>query len=225
MSLLLALVFGLVSGQVKAQVDIGFRSGPTFNNISQTNTLDAITPDFDYLIGFSGAVYAEVPISNELSFQAELAYAQKGFSLRQATDVDLFGVALPIGVTADSRFSYLDLPLLLKASFGSESVKAFVMAGPSLGYALNGRLKTRSNGLLDINISNSEINLDAINYERFEVSGVVGAGLSFDAGFGQITLDGRFQQGFTELYDIPLLSERVKNKGFAINAGVAIPIN
>ena len=73
-----------------------------------------------------------------------------------------------------------------------------------------------------MNLKDDEGN--AINYERFEFSGVVGAGIQIDAGFGNITIDGRFQQGITELYDIPLVSERVRNRGFAINAGVSIPL-
>lgn len=222
---LLALCLTVVTSSSFAQTTFGVRGGATFNNIYQTETLDALTPEIDYLVGFSSAVYAEVPITNALSFQPEFGYTQKGFSIRQDADADLFGVNLPIGVRANSRFDYLEAPLLLKGKFGNETVKGFVMAGPALGYATGGNLKTTSTGILEIDLMNTSIDLDAINYERFEFSGVVGAGVSFDAGFGTITLDGRFQQGFTELYDIPLVAERVKNQGFAINAGVGIPLN
>ena len=215
----------LVVGLMQAQIDIGFRSGPTFNTIYQSQSLDAVTPDLDYLIGFSGGVYADIPLSSQLSFQPELAYSQKGFSLAQGADIDLFGAPLPIGVRADTRFDYLDLPLLIKAKFGSDNFKAFVMGGPSIGYALNGRVKTRATAFLNTDITNTSIDLDAINYNRFEVAGVVGAGVEFDANFGKISLDGRFNQGFTQLYDIPLVGENVKNRGFAVNAGIAIPLN
>lgn len=215
----------LFSFQIQAQsTNFGVRGGSTFNTISQTEVVDAITPDVDYLVGFSGAVYAEVPIGKTFAFQPELAFTQKGFSLAQGADIDLFGTALPVGVRANSRFNYLEAPLLMKAKFGSEQVKGFIMAGPALGYALNGRVWTRSTGLLEFQLSDNSIDLDAINYERFEVSGVVGAGIQINAGFGDITIDGRFQQGITELYDIPLVSERVRNRGFAINAGVSIPL-
>ena len=222
---LLTLCLTLVTSTSFAQTTYGVRGGVTFNNIYQTKTLDNLTPDIDYLVGFTSAVYAEIPLVNGLSFQPELAYNQKGFSIRQDADTELFGVELPIGVRANSRFDYLETPLLLKGKFGNEKVKGFVMAGPALGYATGGNLKTTSTGILEIDLTNTSIDLDVINYERFEFSAVVGAGVSFDAGFGNITLDGRFQQGFTELYDIPLVAERVKNQGFAINAGIAIPLN
>lgn len=215
----------IVTVQINAQsTTFGVRGGTTFNTISQTEVIGAITPDIDYLVGFSGAVYAEVPLGQTVVFQPELAFTQKGFSLAQGADIDLFGAALPVGVRANTRFNYLEAPLLMKAKFGSEQVKAFVMAGPTLGYAMNGRVRTQSSGILEFQISDNSIDLDAINYERFEFSGVVGAGVQIDAGFGNITIDGRFQQGITELYDIPLVSERVRNRGFAINAGISIPL-
>lgn len=226
MQYLIAAFLVVFSCQVNAQsTTFGLRGGTTFNTISQTQLVDAVTPDFDYLIGFSGAVFAEVPIGQTFAFQPELAFSQKGFSLAQGTDIDLFGASLPVGVRANTQFNYLEAPLLMKAKFGSEQVKAFVMAGPALGYAMNGRVRTQSSGILEFQLSDNKIDLDAINYERFEFSGVVGAGVQIDAGFGNITLDGRFQQGITELYDIPLVSERVRNRGFAINAGVSIPLN
>jgi hypothetical protein len=221
----LALSFLFLSTHISAQTIYGLRAGATFNTISQTDVIDAVTPDIDYLVGFSGAFFAEVPITNGLSFQPELAFSQKGFSIRQDADAELFGFDLPIGVRANSRFDYLETPLLLKGKFGNEKVKGFVMAGPALGYATGGNLRTRSTGFIEFDLLNTSIDLDAINYERFEVSGIVGAGLSIDAGFGHIILDARFQQGFTELYDIPLVAERVRNQGFGVNAGVAIPLN
>jgi len=222
----LILIFGvLLSLQAQAQITFGVRGGTTFNTISQTEVLDAVTPDLDYLVGFSGAIYTNIPVADNISFQPELAYSQKGFALSQGADIDLFGAPLPLGVVANSHFNYLDIPLLFKASFGQDALQGFVMAGPAVGYALSGRLKTKANGLLDLNLTNTEINLDAINYERFEFSGVVGAGMSYQTGFGAVSLDGRFQQGFTELYDIPLVAEKVKNKGFAINLGLNFNIN
>lgn len=219
-----ALSLCLLTNSSFAQTSYGIHAGATFNRISQTEVIDALTPDIDYLIGFRGAFFAEVPITNGLSFQPELAFSQKGFSIRQEADAELFGIALPVGVRVNSRFDYLETPLLLKGRFGNEKVQGFVMAGPALGYAVNGNLRTRSTGFLEIQLLNTSIDLDAINYERFEVSGVFGAGLSVDVGFGYLNLDARFQQGFTELYDIPLVAERVKNQGFALNAGVAIPL-
>lgn len=221
----LALGLSLLTTSSFAQTTYGVRSGATFSNISQTDVIDAVTPDIDYLAGFTGAFFAEIPIVKGLSFQPELAYSQKGFSLRQDANAELFGIELPIGVRANSRFDYLETPLLLKGIFGKEKVKGFIMAGPALGYASGGNLKTFSTGFLEIELLNTSIDLDAINYQRFEVSGIVGAGLSIAAGFGNIMLDARFQQGFTELYDIPLVAERVRNQGFAVNVGVAIPLD
>lgn len=221
MRLLFGLILLALATTAQAQIQLGVRGGTTINNISQTETLDAVSPDFDELVGFTAAAYLNVPIGAQFAFQPELAYTQKGFSLSQGADIELFGAPLPVGVVARSRFDYLEAPLLFQATLGDQQLQAYVQAGPALGYALGGRLKTQATGLLDIDLTNTEIDLDAINYERFEVSGIVGAGLKYRTGFGAVSLDGRYQQGFTELYDIPLVSERVRNRGFAVNLGVS----
>ncbi len=215
----------LTTTALQAQVAVGLRGGVNFGSVDQTDLLNELTPEFESITGLTAGIYAELPLGRQLAFRPELAFTQKGFGLSQEVGVDLFEVPLPVGVRAQSVFDYLELPLLMKVSFGEQAIKAYLTAGPSVGYALGGRLKTRSTGLLELDLINTSINLDAVNYERFELAGIVGGGLSFETGPGTIILEGRYQHGFTELYDIPLVSERIRNRGYAINVGYNIPLN
>lgn len=224
-SILFVLGLSLLTSAAIGQTTYGLRLGSTFSHISQTDLIDAVTPEVSYLTGFTGAVFAEVPISSGFSFRPELAYSQKGFSLRQQTAAELFGQQLPIGVRADSRFDYLETPLLLKSRFGKAKVQGFVLAGPGLGYATGGQLRTRSTGILEVDLLNTAIDLDAINYERFELSGIAGGGVQINTRWGHLMLEARYQHGFTELYDIPMVAERVRNQGFNLGASLAIPLH
>jgi len=210
---------------LSAQTSIGTRAGVFFANVRTTDLLDNVSDEFNDLTAYSVALTAKVPLSTTLSFQPELAFTQKGFSTLQQTDVTLFDVPLPVGVEVDTRFGYLETPLLLRADFGNQEISGYVVGGPSLGYAVDGQLQTRTAGLIEFDVLDQDIDLDAIGYNRFEFSGVIGAGVSYDAGFGDIFVEGRYQHGFTELYDIPVLSETVKNRGIGINAGISIPVN
>lgn len=220
-----AFLLTLSVQQLVAQSSVGIRGGVNISNINQSDVVDAVTPELDNLTAFSIAGFMEFPLTSAITFQPELAYTVKGFSLAQGADIDLFGAPLPVGVTAKTSFDYLELPLLMKARFGNEQAEFFLLAGPSVGYALGGQVKTQATGLLDLNLTKTNVNLDAINYKRFEFAGIVGAGFAFDAGFGKFIIDGRYQHGFTQLYDIPLVGENVTNRGFAVNAGFAFPIN
>lgn len=216
---------GITLAATAQRTEYGLRGGVTFNNVRTTDLLDAVAPEFDDLIGYQATAFATIPVAGALSFQPEITVARKGFSFRDGTDVNLFGLPLPVGVRADTRFSYLEAPLLGKISFGNDLVEGFIVAGPAFGYATGGEVKTRTTGLVELDLTSIDIDLDAIGYNRFEVSGIIGAGMAIQAGAGKVHLDGRYQHGFTELYDIPLVTEGVRNRGFIVSAGYAIPLN
>ncbi len=219
---LFAFIFSAFA--LQAQVSIGLRGGYQLSDIRATDGLDALAPDFKSIDAFNIGAVLEVPLGYGFSFQPELAYSRKGFRVEEDFAVDLFDIPVPVGVEAISRFDYLEAPLLMKYKFGEGRTQAYLAAGPSFGYALDGQLITRANALLDIEVGNSDIDLDAINYERFEVAGTVAGGLSFATSFGQLFLDARYHHGFTQLYDIPVMDERARNRNFGVSAGFMLPL-
>ncbi|GJM35605.1 MAG: hypothetical protein DHS20C18_46060 [Saprospiraceae bacterium] len=215
----------VIAASLQAQVSVGLKSGLNWANVSTTEALGSITPDFKSLDEFNFGIVAEVGITDYFAVQPELNFVKKGFALNEGLDAELFGVNIPLGVMAESRFNYVEVPVLAKLKVGSDRVKAYAVAGPTFGYATSGKIDTKAKVLVEIPLGSIPINLDNINYERFEVGAVVGAGVSIDTGFGQLFADARYSHGFTELYDIPLVNEKVKNQGFGINLGFMVPIN
>ncbi|MCB9265456.1 MAG: PorT family protein [Lewinellaceae bacterium] len=216
--------FTVFTFAAQAQVSLGLRGGYQMANINATKGLDALAPDFKTIDAFSIGAVMEVPLGYGFNFQPELAYSRKGFSIQESTALDLFNIPVPVGVEALSRFDYLEAPLLMKYKFGDGRVNAYIAAGPTFGYALDGQLITRANALVDIKLIDTDIDLNAINYERFEVAGTVAGGLSFYTPFGQLFLDARYNHGFTQVYDIPVVDEKARNKSFGINVGFMVPI-
>lgn len=221
----LLLLTGLMAvSSLNAQVFLGFRTGYHKANVHITEGLDNLTPDFQSIDAYSFAAVMEVPLGYGFHFQPELAYTRKGFRLNEGFDLELFNFPIPLNVEAASRFNYLEAPLLLKYKVGDGKVKAYFMGGPNVSYATSGRLITRTNSFIDIKLLDTEIDLDAIDYERLEFSAIAGAGLSIEAGRLQLFADARYQHGFTELYDIPVVEERIRNKSFGVNVGMMIPL-
>ncbi|MFN7120141.1 MAG: porin family protein [Saprospiraceae bacterium] len=208
-----------------AQLSLGLRGGLNVGNVYTTDGLDAVTPDFQSINGPTVAGVLEYGFSKNFALQTELGITRKGFKFGLDRDINLFNIPVPVGATAESRFNYLEVPLLAKIKFGDETVHGYVTAGPTFGYATSGRLITRADALFEFKVSDTDINLDAINYERFEVGGAVGAGIGFNTGFGQLFADARYTRGFTELYDIPVFDERIRNQGFALSVGFLVPLS
>lgn len=217
--------FFVFTANTFAQVSLGVRGGVNWANIHATQTLDNIIPNFKSIDNYNFGIVAEIAITDQFAFQPELGFTKKGFGVNEGLDVPLFGVDIPLGLTAESQFSYVEVPLLGKYKFGTEGLSAYLMAGPTVGVATSGRLVTKADVFVtEINLTNTPINLDAIDYQRLEIGGTLGAGVAVHTGFGQIFADARYSRGFTQLYDIPLVNERVSNSGFGVNVGVMMPI-
>lgn len=221
-SLLFAVL--MITLQLSAQVRWGVKGGYQRSSVYLTEGLSELTPDFRVIDAMSLGVVAELPLAPQISFQPELNYTTKGFAIREDIGLELFDVPLPVGVKAESRFRYLDMPLLVRLNFGEGPLQAYALAGPGVGFAFDGKLETKASALVDIQLFQTDINLDDINYQRFEVSGVIGGGFSYDTSVGKFFVDARYQHGFTGLYDFPVVEERIRNKGFGLSAGVILPL-
>ena len=152
---------------------------------------DAIDPD--NRVAPNVALVWEYPFAPKLSFHGELGYSGKGGSLK-AEGTDPFGNPTQIG-TIDWHFDYLELPLLFRGRFGSVGkVVPFFELGPSIGFALAGKIESDPNlfGTVDVRDDMKTVDL----------GWAAGAGLEFPAGPGRIGVEARFTRGFSDLYDI-----------------------
>lgn len=221
---LLFVLFALTSTVASAQFSLGLRAGFNWANISESQAIDNLTPDFKYIDNYNYALVAEIPVTENIAFQPELALIKKGFALNEGLDINLLGIDIPLGASAESRFSYVEVPLLAKFKTGGEYISAYAIAGPTVGYATGGKLVTKANVLIEFDIAETDIDLDAVDMNRFELGGVVGAGLALNIGSGQAFVDARYQMGFTPVHDLSVLDERVTNTGFGVNVGFMVPI-
>jgi hypothetical protein len=65
--------------------------------------------------------------------------------------------------------------------------------------------------------------MNAIGYQRFELSGIAGAGISLKAGAGEIMIEGRYQHGISRLLNVPVVQANVRNQGVSVSLGYTLP--
>lgn len=188
-------------------------SAPAFNG----------TLDFKKMTNTNFGLVAQIGLTDNFSIQPELNYVQKGFRIQESKDLTLFEVPLPVGVSAVTAIKYIDVPLLAKYKFRAAGASGYVFAGPSVGYALNGNLETHAQVIIDIKVASTPINLDNVNYKRFELGGVVGAGFEVPIGNAKLFAEGRYTHGFNEVYEVPIIGAKVKNQGFGVSTGFTVP--
>lgn len=217
---LVIALLGFASQSVFAQLSIGVKGGANWANFYTTEVLGDITPDLKNIDEFHFGVVGELGITKHFAVQSEVNFIKKGVKIKEGFNANVFNVAVPLGVTSEARFSYVEVPLLAKVKFGNGPLQAYAIAGPTFGYATSGKLDNTANVLVELNVGTVNLDLNQINYERFEVGAAAGLGGTLKLGGVQIFADARYQVGFTELYDIPVVEEKVKNKGLALSAGV-----
>jgi len=189
---LIYIILALPAG-LSAQSTIGIRAGVISSKFDVQN--GDIAEDYESKLGADIALVADFPIGI-FSISPEFHWMQKGAKLQ-----DLDG---SVG-DASRTFNYLEIPLLAKLNFGKK-VGFFFLAGPSVGYLLNGTDK-------DEDGQTNDIDLDF--YKRMEYGLHAGGGISI----GLIRLDIRYIYGLTNVFDD---DSEVEIMNTSIGAGLSL---
>jgi opacity protein-like surface antigen len=228
--ILLSLVaftsFGMAA---QAQVTIIPKAGVTFSNIAfkENQEGQGSTTGLVLGAGFNFALDQDA----FFSIQPEILYTQKGFRTKTFNN-------------ADSRerqytLNYLEVPVLAKIAFGSETIKGYVNAGPSLGFGLGGkRLKTDlNNGVAKTEEISVQFGKEPESYtgkdefidNRMDFGLQFGGGVGIKLGPGSLLLDMRYGLGMSNLIDADPNqttsdANKSQNRVIALSLGYAIPL-
>ncbi len=202
-----------------AQFSAGVKSSVQFSTVG----VDGVNTSFvekGMNEGFDISIFGTIPVTDNFSFQPELSYNEKGFEVGQGFDINLFNVNLPIGVSAVTEIKYMQAPLLGRYEISGHKGGVYFLAGPSVALATRGNLRTKLNSIIDINLTNTELDITNENYNRFEFGGQVGTGAFLHIGDAKLFAEVKYHHGFTDLLADPILDIRLKNRAFGIGAGL-----
>ncbi|WP_181305679.1 porin family protein [Rufibacter sp. XAAS-G3-1] len=231
---LLLLYLALTIGGATAQATLIPKAGLSFSDYKLVNTFGNKTKKFNEP-GIMAGVALNQPFSKLpwLSVQPELIYMQKKY-----TSQSYFTIPYP--VEADVWFhktsrtlTYVEIPILVKATLTKGKWLGYGNAGPAIGYAVAGKHTS----------GNLEENTDFTHSNRLELSAQAGLGLGRAIGRGTLFLDARYSLGLTPLHkahtttinitlpeeepfvaDIPLEADH-KSRVLSFSVGYAFPLN
>lgn len=213
----------LVAQTTLAQVQVGFRGGANFGFASKPDFLGSLTPSLLPAAGPTGAIFLDIPLSDRVSFRPEVAYVQKGFAVKEGFNLNLGAFDLPV----DARISYqsntIEVPLLAKINLTDGAIQPYIIAGPAVSYAVDGRVRTRATALVTTRPFDVDVNYGGM-LNRWDVGAVGGLGFAMDAGAGKFFIEGRYTQGFSRQVQLPVVNVSVRNRGVAVSMGYSFPI-
>jgi hypothetical protein len=184
------------SGAAAQNVRFGVKAGPSYTKFRGVDPAQLSSASNAYRLGFHAGVLAEVKVTDTFSIQPELLYSQKGAKNKLVSGIY-------------DAFSYLDLPIVVKARLGETGF--FLEGGPQFGYLLRA-----TSTFMDYSYNVRD------SYEKVDVG--YAAGLGYQLASGPL-LGFRFNGGLTRLNQ-PIISggqiratENRWNNAFQLYAG------
>ena len=171
------------------------------------------------IIGFQLALAMPFKVSSNVAIQPELVFIQKGGKAQYISDDKNKYIS-----TFTSN--YIEVPVSLKLGLGNtsgEGIGFYVLGGPYVGIALNGKYKNELTvlGITSTSTKTVDYTDDSNKEKRIDWGVNVGAGLSL----GKMYLEGRYNLGINNLLDSDATNTNDdapyrRNRGIGLTLGI-----
>ncbi len=226
-SIYLALLAILFSVNIIAQHNVGFGTG--FNLASMRTNL---TGDLAEYAGMSHEIFGTVgllyraELDENWAISTGLNYARRGAESKLNQDLKLFDKTFNVGVRLTHKMDYLEVPVLFEYRIkDSKSVSPYLFAGANFGYELNYNMLFKSHIIIDINLYDYNVDLTSNRFNRFDIAGVVGAGVYVPLGVGNLNFDIRYLHGFTDIVKNTVVDLGLQHRNVRIGAAYYYPLS
>ncbi|GAB4024013.1 porin family protein [Spirosoma koreense] len=190
------------ASQNNSRFQIGFRLGgnsSTIGGIDMSSYGAGVKAE--RVTGFHGGVVLNFGGSN-FSIQPELLYTQYGARIAGGSEY------------VQEKYNIVEVPVLLKASFGQPNVRIFVNAGPVGTYTVGGTASYQIDG------QTGSQKMDLTGTGRLSFGATGGAGVAIKAGPGSVLVEARYSYLFSSSAD----GAGIRPQNAMLSAGYMIPV-
>ncbi|MBV6478243.1 MAG: hypothetical protein HGGPFJEG_00993 [Ignavibacteria bacterium] len=194
-SVLVMTIMSFVTNIYSQSTGMGIEGGINLANISTTPIFNTNSKT-----GFTIGGFADIGVSKVVSIKPGAKFILKGFTFQNQ-----------FGGNYTESYSYIEIPLMIKAKIPLNQVKPYFEAGPTVSIQLSANGEINNNGQVQTQDFSSL-------YSTIDVGLYFGSGVEFRVA-PDIDLFTGFGYGFG-LSNISKGSTSVKNNGFQMNTGV-----
>ena len=213
---------------LNAQVQLGVQGGINLTDVNMTQE------DFKTAIRTRAILGGIISynFSPVLSLQLEPAYVQKGASVNATVDISSILDGAIIDGEATFSANYIEIPVLLKASFPAGIVRPYLIAGATVAFLLGDAKfnleKATLYGIDIISLLPSDLREQTFKIKNTDFIVNFGAGITIPLWLVDIFIEGRYDIGLTDIsegpYDLGLpdvsYETEFKTRGIQIKAGL-----
>jgi len=216
-----ALVFAAFALTAQVQISVGPRVGVNLAKWSVDSDFEEEIGDISNRLGFLAGAAAEIRFNENLAIQPEINFIQKGFKTEFSVSDSIFG---DYSGETNAILNYLEVPVMLKVGKSFGTTRLDVLAGPSFGYAMNGKVKYKETFGGETEEDEEDIDFDDDEISRLDFGVQVGAAVTFGLGNANLFIDGRYLLGLSNLNDSGDDEFKANNRGIVFSAGVLFPL-
>jgi len=194
--LMILVMFTVINNNTNSQTtSLGIESGLNLANMSLTPAFTTSTRT-----GLMVGGFADIGVSRIVSIRPGLRFVTKGFSTTSN------------GVTFNEKISYLELPMLIKASIPLQHIKPYFAAGPTLGIQLSASEEITAGQQIQTNDAGTA-------WETIDLGLYFGSGLDFHVADNMDVFTGfGYTLGLTNVSKIQGIEG--KNNGIQVTGGI-----
>ena len=199
--LALAALAAVLASPAYAQKRIGVLGGINIGRV----TIENKSPNLHVSsrVGPAFGVVGDLAEGGNFAFRIEPMYVERGAKFADNT-----------GATAKVKYSYVDVPFMVRLGLGTSATRPYVLFGPSVGFLLSAKGSSGSGA--DVAIKNSTKGSD--------IGVTAGAGLaSGHAGRPGWFLEGRYYAGLQDINDPQVSGTSTKHTGILLLVGATWP--
>ena len=205
----LLVVLLVLSGPALFALDLaaGLKAGGghTFGYGSDLrDDLDAAGASQEFKFGMSVGAFLEIGLSPAFAIQPEVYYTTNGYKVED---------------NEDFTAKFLQLVALLKGRFGAGKVGIQVFGGPTLLYGV-GDWAVKLPGLPEIEFDKDD--RETLDIRNTHLGVVVGTGVMFDVGPGQLGVEARGTIGFQNFDETDTYIQKNAVVGIMVSYGIPI---
>ncbi|MBP6876070.1 MAG: PorT family protein [Candidatus Eisenbacteria bacterium] len=188
----------------KAGLDMATMGGDGWDVMEQAS--EGWTVDKGYLVGPTGGVFAALPLGEgNLGLQVEIFYVMKGAKGEWTGQ----GVSF----TEKIKNDYIEIPVLISYVFETGgSARPTVFAGPFAAFSVGSKLQYQNPP------ESFPGEVDVENARSVDFGAVLGAGIGFGLGTGELSFEARYTMGLQNVYEDVDAADRVEGKTYMVEA-------
>ncbi len=218
--ILLPVLLIIGSATVFGQVFIGPKVGVTFSNYGlSSKDKDVYNSNLNW--GLLGGVSFEIPFSSRFGMQAEVYFSQKGGILKRNENVSNT-TDYPYNCVHE-KLNYVEVPILFRFRFQGRPLGGFISAGGEIARTFGG--KRILGPKEDEKKHNIEIGTgDNHDYKPMDMGLLIGGGLSYELGVGELIFDARYVLGVARMGKIGSNVQEAYHEGNGTNRSIQLSL-